>query len=133
MEEKTRIAGVVIKNGKLLFLKGKGYEELWVPGGTLEEGETNEECLKREFKEEIGVDITEMKFFKEYDGFSFYRPTQKLNWTVYIVKIDGEIKPDAEIESFLWLSKEDFLKEKYKITAVNENGLMDDLINEKIW
>ena len=47
---KTRIAGIIIKDGKLLLVKGKGYEELWTPGGKIDENETDEECLKRELK-----------------------------------------------------------------------------------
>ena len=64
---KIRIAGIIIKENKLLLLKGRGHKHLWTPGGKLEKGETDKECLKRELKEEIGVDLIEAKFFKEYD------------------------------------------------------------------
>lgn len=130
---KTRIAGIIIKNDKLLLLKGKGYEHLWTPGGKLEDNETNEKCLRRELKEEIGVDLIESKFFKEYDGFSFYNLDQKLKQIIYIAKVNGEIKPDMEIEDFVWLSKEDFYNKKYKQMPIHENNLIPDLIAEKIW
>ena len=47
-KEKVRILGIIIKDRKLLMLKGRGYKELWTPGGKMEVGETDEECLKRE-------------------------------------------------------------------------------------
>ncbi len=47
LKTKTRIAGIIIQNRKLLLLKGKGYEELWTPGGKLEDGESDEKCLER--------------------------------------------------------------------------------------
>jgi len=53
-------AAVIEKDGKVLVAKRKtaymGY--LWeFPGGKQKEGETLEECLKREIKEELGIDI----------------------------------------------------------------------------
>jgi len=36
-----------------------------------------------------------------------------LNVRVYIVTISGKIKPDAEIEDFVWMTKEDFESKKY--------------------
>lgn len=48
METKTRIAGMFINEGKLLMLIGRGHKELWTPGGKIDEGETDEECLKKE-------------------------------------------------------------------------------------
>jgi ADP-ribose pyrophosphatase YjhB (NUDIX family) len=60
METRIRIAGIIIQNGKLLMLLGKGYPELWTPGGKLEAHESNEECLARELKEEIGVNLLSM-------------------------------------------------------------------------
>ena len=128
-----RIAGIIIKDGKILLVKGRGFEHLWTPGGKVDGDETDEECLRRELKEEIGVDLIEAKFFKEYDGVSFYTPVQKLKQRIYLVKVSGEIKPDMEIEDFVWLSKEDFYNKKYKQLPFHEQEILPDLIKEKIW
>ena len=89
MQTRTRIAGIIIQNGEILMLKGKRYKELWTPGGKLEEGESDESCLKRELKEEIGVDLINSKFFGEYPGKSFYNPEIVYDQRVYIVTIEG--------------------------------------------
>ena len=86
-QQRTRIDGIIIQDNKLLLVKGRGYEHLWTPGGKVDEGETDEECLRRELKEEIGVDLIEAKFFKEYSGVSFYNPKLKLEQRIYIVKV----------------------------------------------
>jgi 8-oxo-dGTP diphosphatase len=52
-------AAVIEKAGHILIGKrkrGKRHSGKWeFPGGTLEEGETNEQCLKRELAEELAV------------------------------------------------------------------------------
>ena len=133
MQTKTRIAGMIIKDGKLLMLIGKGYSELWTPGGRIEEGESDEECLRRELLEELGAELVESKFFKEYENVGFYHPEKKTIERVYVVKIKGEIKPDAEIEKIVWLTKEDFINKKFPMIPHTEQELIPDLIKENVW
>jgi 8-oxo-dGTP diphosphatase len=56
---KIVIAAVIEKDGHILIGKrkqGKRHAGKWeFPGGTLEHGETNEECLKRELQEELAI------------------------------------------------------------------------------
>ncbi|MBR5310165.1 MAG: NUDIX hydrolase [Oscillospiraceae bacterium] len=53
-----RVAGIAVKNGKVLLQKTTADDAYAFPGGHVELGETNEETLIREFKEEIGADIS---------------------------------------------------------------------------
>lgn len=54
-------AGVIEKDGKILIAKrksGKCIGAKWeFPGGKLEDGETLEECLIRELKEELDIEV----------------------------------------------------------------------------
>jgi 8-oxo-dGTP diphosphatase len=54
-------SGIIEKNEKILIARRKAGKQLagfWeFPGGKLEENETPEECLKREIKEELGIEI----------------------------------------------------------------------------
>lgn len=130
---RIRIASVIIQDNKLLLLKGKGYEELWTPGGKIDKNETDEECLRRELKEEIDVEITNMKFYREYKTSSFYNSDIKMIEKVYIVLINGEIKPSMEIENFVWFSKEDYNSKKYPMITHTDKELIPDLIKDNIW
>ena len=132
-KQRTRIAGIIIQDGKLLLLLGKGYKELWTPGGKIDEGETDEECLRRELREELGVEATDIKFFKEYKTTSFYNQSITLIERAYIVSIEGEIVPAEEIESFVWFTKDDYLTKKYPMITHTQEDLIPDLIKEKIW
>lgn len=62
-------AAVLIKEGKCLIAKrrtGDALEQLWeFPGGKVEEGETPQECLQREIREELQIEVTVRDFLTE--------------------------------------------------------------------
>lgn len=72
---KCGIAVMVMKNGKILLGKRKGAHgagKYAFPGGKLEWWESFEECIKREVREETGIEIKNIRFlrlqnFKLYD------------------------------------------------------------------
>lgn len=57
--KKTRVAGIIIREGKILLIRRvKNGQEYYVfPGGGVEEGESFEEALRREIREELSIDI----------------------------------------------------------------------------
>ena len=69
-----RTAGVCIRDGKLFVQLDKRTGEYALPGGHVRFGETSEEALIREFKEEAGADIVCKRLvfteecFWEWDG-----------------------------------------------------------------
>jgi 8-oxo-dGTP diphosphatase len=138
MEYRTRIAAMIIRDGKLLMLQGKDKAgivrpELWTPGGKIELGETDEDCLRRELQEEIGVQFVSARFFGEYQSKSHYRDYGMTRSKVYIVNVEGKITPDNEIVAYFWLSHSDFKNKKYPMIPVTEEEIIPDLIKQGIW
>lgn len=96
-------AAIIMKDNKI-FVTQRGYGEFkdwWeFPGGKIEEGETPEECLKREIKEELEADINIDKYLctVEYDYPNFH-----LKMECFICSlIDGHLElVEAEDAKFI--------------------------------
>ena len=53
----------MVKDGKLLLVK-HSYQDLWfLPGGGVKRGETIEEAVRREAREEVGAKLGDVKLF----------------------------------------------------------------------
>ncbi len=105
-----RVVAAVIKNENKIFATARGYGEFkgqWeFPGGKIEAGETPQEALVREIKEELEttIQVGDLIDTIEYDY-----PTFHLSMDCYWCDVvEGELKL-LEAESARWLSKEDQL------------------------
>jgi len=100
------VAGV-IKDGNKIFATQRGYGDFkggWeFPGGKMEPGETPQQALARELKEELTVDVSVEDFIctVEYDYPNFHLTMHCFFCTV----IGGELKL-LEHEAAKWLEKE---------------------------
>lgn len=103
----VRVVAAVIRKDDKIFATQRGYGEFkdgWeFPGGKIEEGETPEQALVREIKEELDTDINvgELIDTIEYDYQNFH-----LSMDCFWCEIlQGELEL-KEHESARWLSKE---------------------------
>ncbi|MCR5628727.1 (deoxy)nucleoside triphosphate pyrophosphohydrolase [Eubacterium sp.] len=102
-----RVVAAVIKDGDKIFATERGYGDFkggWeFPGGKIEEGETPQEALIREIKEELDVDIEVHELIEtvEYDYPSFHL-SMDCFWCE-IIKGELVLK---EHQAARWLTKE---------------------------
>lgn len=78
---------VLIENDKVLLIYREKNDRIYYvfPGGGVEAGETNEECLIRECREELGIEINIIKQLYEVKGKDF------LQHFFLIERVSGEI------------------------------------------
>jgi len=93
-------------DGSLLFLKRKNTPALgqwWFAGGRIHKGESFEETLHREVKEETGLKIESYRFIKAY---SRVFPERHDITIVYLCKFkEREIKLDSEHSEYRLFKK----------------------------
>lgn len=100
------VAAIIIENGKV-FATQRGYGEFkdgWeFPGGKIEPGETPEEAIVREIKEELDteVEVIELLDTVEYDYPNFH-----LSMGCFICKIKSGDLVLKEHEDAKWLTKD---------------------------
>lgn len=74
----VEVVAAIIKKEDKIFITRRGYGEfidMWeFPGGKVEIGETREEALSREIKEELELDIKNLEYLTtvEYDYTKFH-------------------------------------------------------------
>ncbi len=94
----TRAKGIIINNeNKVILAHNNGTFQF--PGGHVEEGEDEKECLIREVREEVGIENfhVEDPFLKiiTYDSHYFNTGSVVLN-TIYYYKVTTNEQPDEE-------------------------------------
>ena len=102
-----RVVAAVIKNDDKIFATARGYGEFkggWeFPGGKIEEGETPEEALLREIKEELDVEI---RIGDLIDTVEYDYPKFHLSMDCFWCTIQSGELTLQEAEAARWLSKE---------------------------
>ena len=117
MNRHTRIQGIIIQDHKILLIRGheiSSGRSFWViPGGGLEAGESDEDCLIREMREETGLEIRAGKLLIEevLPPKSVY----KILKSYLCLPSGGELNPGSERED-----------DNFQITALRWFDLLDE-------
>lgn len=104
---RVEVVAAIIKSGDRILATQRGYGEFkdgWeFPGGKMEKGETPEEALKREIREELAVEISVDEFLHtvEYDYPAFH-----LTMHCYFCTLQNDNLTLLEHEAAKWLTNE---------------------------
>jgi 8-oxo-dGTP diphosphatase len=126
---KIVIAAVIERDGCILIGKrkqGKQHSGAWeFPGGTLEEGETPEQCLRRELQEEldITVEVGDLICSSEHS----YTPEFTIKLMVYRTTVISGIFSLNDHEEIRWVKPTDL--DKYDFPEA-DRPVVESLVKE---
>jgi len=118
---------------RVLLVQTYKWSNLWgIPGGKIKFGEPSEDALRREIKEETGLDVHSIKFVMTQDCIhsdEFYRDEHfiLLNYTC-VCDDSKDVKLNEEAHNYIWVSLGDALKMPLNIPT---RRLIDEVIKEK--
>jgi mutator protein MutT len=116
------VGAIIVCNGKILLEKRKsepGRGKWSIPGGLVELGESTEQAVIREVKEETGLDVENPELIDVVNNI-ILDANGKIEYHFvivdYFVKLrGGELKAADDAEELKWVALDDV--EKYNITS----------------
>ena len=105
--KRIEVAAAIILDGEKIFATQRGYGEFkggWeFPGGKIEQGETPEQALKREIREELD---TEIKVGELFDTVEYDYPTFHLTMHCFLCTVTSGKLVLKEHEAAKWLTRD---------------------------
>lgn len=119
--------------GNVLMIRTHKWSDLWgIPGGKIERGESSEDALKREIREETDLEISDIRFVMNQDcidSAEFMRPEHFILLNYLAKASSHEVVLNDEAEDFRWVKLEEALQlELNTATKV----LLQRVIDEKL-
>ncbi len=126
-----KIAGIIIKNKKLLMCRKYDEPHFIMPGGKVKGRETPKKTLERELREELSVQLKSMNFFKSYEAPHFRDENKIVRMDTYLVEVTGEPRATSEINEIRWIES-NYKHKGIKVASINEDYLIPELKKLKL-
>ncbi len=108
-----KVGGICIdSSNRLLLVRKRGLDWWILPGGKIEEGESVEQCLKREFLEELGCSVRNEGFIGCYLDDWIERSEKIVILALRAVIEGGNPVAGNEITDMRWFTREELFSEE---------------------
>ena len=130
------VYGIIKHNGNILLIKNRHGHKYFLPGGGVEIGEPIEEALKREIKEETGIEVDMGNFLHFLEDFFYYYPLDEafhaLLFFYTCIPLTHELIADDEVDDLeasqpRWIPVQDLDADDFQ----NYGTVILDLITRK--
>jgi len=123
------VGGVVVQRQRALLIR-RGFEPLkgqWsIPGGALELGEGLADGVRRELKEETGLEVEPLEVVAAFDRITREGKRVKYHYVIvdYVCRLKGgRLKPASDVVDARWVRREDL--PKYHLTEMATKVILE--------
>jgi ADP-ribose pyrophosphatase YjhB (NUDIX family) len=123
------VGGVVVHRQRALLIR-RGCEPLkgqWsIPGGVLELGEELAEGVRRELKEETGLEVEPLEIIAAFDRITRQGKRVKYHYVIvdYVCRLKrGRLKPASDVVDARWVRRADL--PKYHLTEMATKVILE--------
>ena len=128
------VIGALIYNnmGEILIVQMKKWNNKWtVPGGHIEWGESMEDAVRREVKEETGLELENIEYSGVQESIfssDYIEGKHLIMLDFYCKLIGGEVILNEELQEYKWLKPKDAL---YLNLNVSGRKFLEKFIKDK--
>ena len=118
---------LLVRDGRLLLCrKAHSTALLILPGGKIEDGESPEECVRREVREELGgVAAEDLVFLGAYEDQAAGDPPRTIRVELFAGALIGHPQASSEIAELIWFGVDD---DRTRLAPSLRNRILPDLI-----
>ena len=124
-----KVAGLLIKKGKLLVVRNYNQKLFFSLGGKIEIVETDLDCLYREVWEEIGCRVVNATFYKKFFGLN-YNGTKTVEMPTFLIEVDREPSHCNEVVELGWTGAEE--EEAVPVASMLAQHILPALKTDKL-
>lgn len=116
MEKPVVCVGALVwgPDGRVLLVRTTKWRGAWgVPGGKVDWGETLVDAVKRELREEVGLELFDVLYAQTQEAVlseEFWRPAHLLLVDYFASADTHAVTPNEEIEAWAWVTLDDALE-----------------------
>ena len=122
-----KVGAAIIRDNKVLVVKERGWKKYGIPGGTLKSNEKGIDCLTREIKEELNVNVKtdSLKYLGTFEDIAMNEPNKIIHIKLYKIEVEKDPIKTPEIEDMFWFGKND---DWNKLGPIDKNYILPVLV-----
>ena len=126
----VRAAAVIIHNNKVLVHRNVNHDHYCLPGGRVEIGESSDNTVKRELKEELGKKIEILNYVATIENF-FILDNKKYHEIFFIQKAEFVNDEDKKLEDTLYnIEGKEYLRYEWlDLKKIDEYNILPHCVN----